>query len=197
MKTPRLNALATFIFALAPVLLSNAQTQARQSAAPRPKVAVSLPRTSYRIGEVIEATATLENAGPGSFYVPNWWSESAGGIPGFDVELRHGGQPFCHVSGDFACASAEQKKNMHKSTDQLLRERFILLQPGSLIGMRIHLATACALLPHPVLAPGDYEVIVVYTGHDVCLPDLSQRQAKFPILQSTVEGDPIHVQLTE
>lgn len=87
---------------------------------------------------------------------------------------------------------------MHKSTERILDERFLLLGPGELIGLRVPLRTSCPTNPHAAaLAPGDYEVTVTYRTDDVCLPDLTNREAKFPILQSTVEGDPIHIRLTE
>jgi hypothetical protein len=71
---------------------------------------LSLPRTIYKVGELIEATAILENAGTESLYVPKGLGQSSGGIPGFDVELGHNGQPFCHMVADYACSSTEQQK---------------------------------------------------------------------------------------
>ena len=159
-----------------------------------PKVSASLFKTAYKVGEPIDVTATLENAGTESFYVPKQIGESSGSIPGFDIVLLHNGKPFCHTIRDYACSATRQKRS---STEQLLNEHFLLLPPGGLIGIHIHLATSC-WLPHSDPAPpGTYEVQVAYYGSDVCVPDLSNRRAQFLVLQSTVNGEPIHLELTQ
>jgi hypothetical protein len=84
------------------------------------------------------------------------------------------------------------------SIEHILDEHFLLLPPGGLIGMRVRLMSSCLFLPSaPALAPGKYEVTVAYWTNDPCVPDLSNRRDKFPILQSRVVGAPVEVKLSE
>ena len=192
-----LNPVAALALALAQVAGCHAQTKA-SPATPLARVVVSLPRTTYKVGETIEATATLENAGKENFYVPNRWGYSTGGLPGFEIEIQDHGGPFCQVIADYICSSTGQKKMRHMSLDRILDEHFLLLPPGGLIGTKVHLRTSCPFFPRaPVLPPGKYQVTVAYWTNDPCVPDLSNRHAKFPILQMRVAGAPIEVDLTE
>jgi hypothetical protein len=192
-----LNPVAALALALAPITVCHAQTQATP-ATTLARVVVSLPRTTYRVGETIEATATIENAGRESFYVPNRLGYSTGGLPGFEIEIRHNGEPFCQVIADYLCSSTEQKKMRRMGLDHILDEHFLLLPPGGLIGIKVPLRTSCPLFLHaPALAPGRYQVTVAYWTNDPCVPDLSNRHAKFPILQLRVAGEAVEVELTE
>jgi hypothetical protein len=129
--------------------------------------------------------------------VPNRLEYSTGGLPGFEIEIRHNGEPFCQVIADYVCSSTEQKKMRRMSVDHILDEYFLLLPPGGLIGINVPLRTSCPLFPHaPSLAPGRHQVTVAYWTNDPCVPDLSNRHAKFPILQLRVVGAPIEIDLT-
>ena len=161
-----LNPVAALALAVAPVAVCHAQTKATAASA-LARVVVSLPRTTYRVGETIEATATLENAGKESFYVPNRLEYSTRSLPGFEIEIRHNGEPFCQVIADYVCSSTEQKKMRRMGLDHMLNEHFLLLPPGGLIGLNVPLRTSCPLFPRaPALAPGRYQVTVAYWTND-------------------------------
>jgi hypothetical protein len=183
--------LALIVLALVPALVSHTQTKA-SPATSFPTVVVSVPRPVSKSGEPVEVIATLENAGTESLYVPKGLNDF-----GFDLELLSSGAPYCQVVADFVCTSAQKALN-RKAVEQLLNEYFLLLPPGGLVGIHTRLRTSCPLAPRiPALAPGKYEVTVSYSGEGVCVPDLSKKDTKFPVLQSTVRGAPVQVELTE
>ena len=89
---------------------------------------------------------------------------STGGLPGFEIEIRHNGEPLCQVISDYVCSSTEQKQMRRMGLDHILDEHFLLLPPGGLIGINVPLRTSCPLFPYaPALAPGRYQVD--YTGY--------------------------------
>jgi hypothetical protein len=161
-----------------------------------PRVVTEVPASVHRVGEPVEVTVTLENVGTESFYIPKEFSD--GGLPGFEIRLGRRGEPYCFVNADFACSSNVQRALKKKDVKQLLNDYFLLLPPGGLVGIHTRLPTACNLAPGLApLAPGKYEVTAVYLGSDVCVPDISKRNTKFPVLQSTVEAAPVSIELTE
>lgn len=190
---PRLlSPLAGIALALAATLLLHAQTKA-VPIMPSPRVVVVVPASIHKVGEPLEVTVTLENVGTKSFYLPKELS-GGGGIPGFEIRLSRSGEPYCFVNADYGCG----RTGKGKKVNQFLDEDFLLLPPGGLVGMHARLATACKVVPQsPPLRPGRYEVTAVYSGSSVCVPDLSNKKTKFPVLQSTVTAAPVQVELTE
>jgi len=154
------------------------------------KLTISVPRTSYKVGETIEATITLENVGKEDFCLYEWlWRN-------FDIELRDGrGRPFCHVVASINCLGAKKKG---RGVDAILSEDFFFLSLGNFVGCHWPFRTSCQLLPtDPKLPPGKYHVSASYDPNANCAPDLSKKHTKFPVLQSTVEATPVQVELTQ
>jgi uncharacterized protein (DUF58 family) len=87
---------AAGVLFLASAVVSNAQSEATSSS-PAPKVEASHARSVYKVGEPVEVTVTLENAGMESFYVRK---ELGGGFDdiGFEVYLLRNGEPYCRGS---------------------------------------------------------------------------------------------------
>jgi len=184
--------LALIVLALIPALFSHSQTKA-SPATSFPKVVASVTKAVSKAGEPVEVTATLENVGTESLYVP----KELEGSSGFELELLSSGAPYCHVNADFACSSAAQKALKKRAAEQLLDEYFLLLPPGGLVGIHTRLTTTCPFPNAHALAPGKYEVTVVYSGRGVCIPELSKKDTRFPVFQSTVQGAPVQVELTQ
>jgi hypothetical protein len=63
-------AIALGVLVAASAVVSDAQSKATASS-PSPKLVASLARSVYKVGEAVEVTVILENAGKESFYVPN------------------------------------------------------------------------------------------------------------------------------
>lgn len=182
--------MAASVLVLASAIVSNAQREATPSS-PSPKLAASLARSVYKVGEAVEVTITLENAGKESFYVPK---ELGGGYDdvGFDLYLLRNGQPYCVVEAQINCITKKRQ-----SVEQLLSERFLLLPPGGLVGLHTWLRTTSCVPGIPALPPGKYEVSAAYSGMGDCIPDLSNKRTQFPILQSRVKGIRMQFELTE
>jgi hypothetical protein len=176
--------LAAFI--LLSAILCRAQSQTPTATA---KLMISVPRPSYKVGETIEATITLENVGKEDFYLYRWlWRN-------FDIELRDDKEhSFCHVDAGTNCTGVKNKRGV----ETILIENFILLSPGDFVGTHWSLRTSCLLLPgSPKLPAGRYHVSASYDPNANCAPDLSKKHTNFPALQSTVEATPVQVELTQ
>ncbi len=183
---------AAGVLILAAALVSDAQDMGAQSPT-SPKLEASLARSVYKVGEPVEITVTLENAGKESFYVPK---ELGGGFDdvGFELYVLRDGEPYCVVEVQYNCLTNKPKR---RSVEQRLSDHFLLLRPGGLIGLHTWLRTTSCVPGIPALSPGKYEISVAYSGMGDCVPDLSNKRTKFPILQSKVKGVRMQFELTE
>jgi len=180
------------VLVLATAVVSNAQSEATPSS-PLPKLVASLARSTYKVGENVELTVTLENVGKEGFYVPK---ELGGGYDdvGFELYLLRNGEPYCVVEVQYNCLTRKPKR---RGVKQLLSDYFLLLPPGGLIGLHTWLRTTSCVPGIPALPPGKYEVSAAYSGMGDCVPDLSNKRTQFPILQSRVKGVRMQFELTE
>ena len=183
---------AAGVLILASAVVSTAQSGAISSSL-APKVEASLARSVYKVGEPVEVTVTLENAGKESFYVPK---DLGGGFDdiGFELYLLRNGEPYCVVEVQYNCLARNPKR---RSVEQLLSDHFLLLPPGGLVGLHTWLRTTSCVPGIPALPPGKYEVSAAYSGMGDCVPDLSNKHTQFPILQSKVKGVRMQFELTE
>ena len=170
---------------------SNAQSKATASS-PSPKLVASLARSAYKVGEAVEVTVTLENAGKESFYVPKELNSGYDDV-GFQVYLLRNGEPYCVVTAEYNCLT---KKTKRQNIEQLLNDHFLLLPSGGMIGFHTRLPTSCHF-GMPALPPANYEVVADYSGSGGCLPDLSNKRTPFPVLHSKVKGVRMQFELTE
>ncbi len=154
------------------------QAQSKPPETPTPKLVASLARSTYRVGEAVEVTASLENAGTQSFYIPKDFER---GDVGFDFYLIRDGHPWCYVQAEVTCVGTKRKR---QNTEELLNDHFLLLTRGAFIGLHGFLRTAC--MPSQVLPPGNYEVNVGYSALPGCTPDMSGRPTKFPVFNSKI-----------
>lgn len=184
-------AIAVGVLTATSAVVSNAQSKATASS-PSPELAASLVRSVYKVGEAVEVTVTLENAGKGSFYVPKDLNSGYDDV-GFQVYLLRNAEPCCVVSVQRNCLT---KKVKRQNIDQLLSDRFLLLPTGGMIGFHTRLPTSCHF-GLPALPPANYEVAVEYSASDGCLPDLSNKRTPFPVLNSKVKGERLQFKLTE
>ena len=184
--------MAASVLVLASAIVSNAQSEATASS-PAPKVGASLARSVYKVGEPVEVTVTLENAGKESFYVPK---ELGGGFDdvGFELYLLRNGEPYCVVEVQYNCLTRKPKR---RSVEQVLSDHFLLLPPGGLVGLHTWLRTTSCVPGIPPLPPGKYEVSATYSGMGDCVPDLANKRTQFPILQSRVKGVRMEFEITE
>jgi hypothetical protein len=170
---------------LFPAILTDAQIPTAKAT-----LVISVPRTSYKVGETIEATITLQNVGTDGFFIYKWLWQN------FDIELRDGKErPFCHVDASINCVGI---KNKRRGVDTILNEDFFFVSPADFVGGHWRLRTSCSLLPSsPRLPAGKYHVSALYDPNANCAPDLSKTHTKFPVLQSTLAATPVEVELSE
>jgi hypothetical protein len=184
-------AIAIGVLIATSAVVSNAQSKATASS-PSPKLVASLARSVYKVGEAVEVTVTLENAGKESFYVPKELNSGHDDV-GFQVYLLRNAEPYCVVSVQRNCLT---KKTKRQNIEQLLSGRFLLLPTGGMIGFHTRLPTSCHF-GLPALPPANYEVVVEYSASDGCLPDLSNKRTPFPVLNSKVKGERLQFKLTQ
>jgi hypothetical protein len=184
-------AIAIGVLVAVAAVVSNAQIKATTDS-PSPRLVASLARSVYKVGEAVEVTVTLENAGKESFYVPKELNNGYDGI-GFQVYLLRNAEPYCVVSVQRNCLT---KKTKRQNIEQLLSDRFLLLPTGGMIGFHTRLPTTCHF-GLPALLPANYEVVVEYSASDGCLPDLSNKRTPFPVLHSKVKGVRMQFELTD
>ena len=179
----RVTIIGVTILILALAALSNAQIEAT-SHSPSPKLVANLARSVYKVGEAVEVTVSLENSGKESFYVPKGLGGGYDDL-GFGLYLLRDGQPFCEVQANIGCVGAKTKP---RSVEQLLSDNFLLLPSGGFIGLHAFLRTSCPVPAFPTLPPGKYEVGADYSGEGGCVPDLSKKSTKFPVLRSRLKA---------
>jgi hypothetical protein len=184
-------AIALGVLVAASAGVSDAQSKATASS-PSPKLVASLARSVYKVGEAVEVTVTLENAGKESLYVPKEINRGYDDV-GFQVYLLRNGEPYCVATAEYNCLT---KKTKRQNIEQLLSDRFLLLPGGGMIGFHTRLPTSCAF-GIPALSPANYEVVAEYSGSGGCLPDLSKKHTPFPVLHSKVKGVRMQFELIE
>jgi hypothetical protein len=134
------------------------------------RLEVTTSKKIYSVGESIKWRATLINngdSGSTAFYVSKKLGYAGGNIPGFDISVRQlSGRPpkgpGCAWAGD-----AFRRKD-HRNSAEILKEDFILLQPGSFVGFGDGYSGCSAR----DLGPGNYEITAFYySAPEVSLSD--------------------------
>jgi hypothetical protein len=135
------------------------------------RVEISTDKKTYTRGELVRFRAVLINKGSAPFYISKFFSYSSSDMngantPGFEIRIRQvSGMgmrlPGCMSVGDYLSPSD------HRTPEQILKEDFVRLPPGGLVGFEDDLnhfpPIGCV---KPYQSVGKYEVAAVYSTKD-------------------------------
>ena len=159
-------------------------SQTLPRAEPAPIAWVHVDKYSFKSGEDIEVTILLE-AGESGVYIPKWWGESGGGMPGFKAYLTT-------LSGNPAqtCGSAADAFKKNEPDAKLVLNRdYIFLPAGQIVGFKTFLTCTPK-------RPGKYLITASYSPFHFD----AEKVAKLPethglVLLKEVEAKPVTVRI--
>lgn len=168
-------------------------TASGQDSAPSPSgsdqepiaiASIHVDKHAFKSGEDIKLTILLE-AGRGGVYIPKWWGESGGGIPGFSVSLTT-------LTGKSAesCGHAADAWPTHEPDATVALNRdFIYLPAEHLVGLK-------TTVDCPTKRPGKYLINVFYSPYH----SDADRVAQLPethglVLQKGVQAKPVAISI--
>lgn len=179
---------AGFVFLMICVFACTASGQDPTSSQPAPNVkpiavaSIHVDKHRFKSGERIELTILLE-AGPGGVYVPKWWGQSGGGIPGFSAYLTT-------VSGKGAetCGSAGDAWPTHELDAKVALNRdFIYLPDQQVIGLK-------TLIDCPTKRPGVYLINAFYSPYHIDADRIAQLpETHGLVLREVVRAKPVPI----
>jgi hypothetical protein len=123
------------------------------------RVELRTNKTGYAVGEPVVFTAILRNNGSASVYISKDFSQAGGGIAGFYVEVK---QLTGKSSGKSCVQAFDRYPTESRTPEQVLREDYLLLAPGAMVGIEAEFSTGCV-----IGNPGTYEATVVYSAQDM------------------------------
>lgn len=145
---------------------------------------VHVDKHSFKSGERIKLIVLLE-AGPGGVYIPKWWGELGGGIPGFSVRLTT-------LSGRVAetCGNAGDALPAHEpDATVVLKRDFIYLPDQHIIGLRT--AIGC-----PTKRPGKYLIEAVYSPYHIDADEVARLpETQGLVLRKWVHAKPVAISI--
>jgi len=145
---------------------------------------IHVDKHSFKSGEQIELTILLE-AGRGGVYIPKWWGQSGGGIPGFSVELTT-------LSGKGAetCGFAADAWPTHEPDATIVLNRdFMYLPDQHLIGLRS--AVHC-----PKKRPGKYLINGSYSPNHIDADEVARLpETHGLVLRKSVQAKPVAISI--
>lgn len=145
---------------------------------------IHLDKHSFKSGERIEVAILLE-AGRGGVYVPKWWGEMGGGIPGFSVHLTT-------LSGKGAetCGSAADAWSTHEPDATVaLRRDFIYLPTQAFIGLK-------TTIDCPTKRRGKYLIDASYSPYHIDADRIAQLpETHGLVLRKVVRAKPVAISI--
>jgi hypothetical protein len=161
-------------------------TQPAPDLEPIAVASVHVDKHRFKSGEKIELTILLE-AGPRGVYIPKWWGEMGGGIPGFAVSLTT-------LSGKGAevCGSAGDAWPKHEPDAAVVLNRdFIYLPAQHIIGLKI--AIGC-----PTKRPGRYLINAFYSPYHIDADEVARLpETHGLILRKVVPAKPVAISISK
>jgi len=177
-----------FLLIIVFAFTASGQDQVRSQTAPNAEpiatASIHVDKHSFKSGEDIEVIILLE-AGPGGVYIPKWWGQMGGGIPGFSVNLTT-------LSGRAAqtCGTAvDAWPTREPDAAQVLNRDFIYLQAQNIIGLRT--AVDC-----PTKRPGKYLINAFYSPFHIDADEVAGLpETHGRVLRKGVQAKPIAISI--
>jgi hypothetical protein len=176
--------LSICLFACTAVGQDSVPSQTAPALEPTAVASVHIDKRNFKSGEKIKLTILLE-AGGGGVYIPKWWGQSGGGMPGFSVELTT-------LSGRGAetCGSAADAWPTHEPDATVVLNRdFIYLPAQHLIGLKT--AVNC-----PTKRPGKYLINAFYSPYHVDADEVARLpETHGLVLRKGVHAKPVAISI--
>ena len=159
-----------------------ASSQPAPDVKPIAVASIHVDKHRFKSGERVELTILLE-AGPGGVYVPNWWGNSGGGVPGFSAHLTT-------LSGKGAetCGGAGDALQTHEPDAKVALNRdFIYLPAQQVIGLK-------TLIVCPTKQPGVYLINAFYSSYHIDADRIAQLpETHGLVLREGVQAKPVTI----
>jgi hypothetical protein len=145
---------------------------------------VHVDKHRFKSGEEIKLTVLLE-AGRGGVYIPKWWGESGGGIPGFSIELMT-----LSNRGAETCGRARDAVPRHDpDATAVLTRDFIYLPAQHIIGLST--SVDC-----PTKRPGKYLINAFYSPYHIDADEVARLpQTHGMVLRKGVQAQPVAISI--
>jgi len=181
----RLTFLLVAAFAFSTSGQDSAPSQSTQDLEPIAIASIHVDKDSFKSGDDITLTFLLE-AGPGGIYVPKWWGEMGGGIPGFAVSLEtlsgRGAAQTCGVARD-----AFEKHDPDAAA--VLNRDFIYLPAQHIIGLRTRIDC-------PTKRRGKYLVRGFYSPFNMDADEVARLpETHGRVLRKIVQAQPVPISI--
>ena len=185
----RVQAVDVLITITALIVPLTAQSQQNDlQAESKVKVGITTDKREYGSGEFVRFRATLINASDSAIYVAKTWWYAGGGISGFIVDLK---QLTGKRSGT-GCAMAGDRAPLKdvRTPDQILREDFVRLGRGELIGFE-DTYRGCI-----IKYPGTYQITAEYSANDWNIQTVDAlSDGKAVVLRGRIQSKPFTFRL--
>ena len=176
--------LLIWLFACTTLGQDSVPSQTAPDLEPIAVVSIHVDKGSFKSGEQIELTILLE-AGRGGVYIPKWWGQLGGGIPGFAVNLTT-------LSGKGAetCGSASDALPTHEPDATVVLNRdFIYLPERHIIGLKT--ALFC-----PTKRPGKYLINAFYSPYHIDADEVARLpETHGLVLRKNVQARPVAISI--
>jgi hypothetical protein len=151
---------------------------------PTAVASIHVDKHSFKSGENIELTILLE-AGPGGVYIPKWWGQLGGGVPGFSVNLTT-------LSGNGAetCGTAGDALPTHEPDATVVLHRdFIYLPAQHIVGLKTTIGC-------PTRRPGKYLINAFYSPYHIDADEVARLlETHGLVLRKGVQAKPVAVSI--
>ncbi len=147
------------------------------------RVEITADKREYGLGEVVRFRATLINASDSAVYVAKTWWYAGGGNSGFIVEVKQ----LTGKNSGAGCGMAWDPGPVKdaRTPDQVLREDFVRLGRGELIGFE-DIYKGCV-----IKYPGTYQIVAEYWAVDRNIHDAEAlSNGKASMLRGRIRSEP-------
>jgi len=124
-------------------------------------VEIKTSKTTYLPDESIHYRVILRNDGHAAVYIARSFYSAGGGIAGFYVSVKQ----LTGKANGIGCVAAGDRffENDPRTPEQILREDYLLLGPGGIVGFESEY-DSCV-----VKHPGNYQITATYSAQDLNL----------------------------
>ncbi|MGA8223226.1 MAG: hypothetical protein WB780_16365 [Candidatus Acidiferrales bacterium] len=145
---------------------------------------IHLDKYRFKSGEDIKLTVLLE-AGRGGVYIPKWWGQMGGGIPGFAVNLTT-----LSSKGAETCGMAVDGLPRHDpDATSVLHRDFIYLPAQHIVGLKI--SVDC-----PTKRSGKYLINAFYSPYHIDADEVARLpETHGLVLRKVVQAKPVAISI--
>jgi hypothetical protein len=180
----RIACLLTCVFALTTSGRDSVPSLVTPDLEPSSVASIHVDKHSFKSGEEIKLIILLE-AGIGGVYIPKWWGELGGGIPGFAVNLT----TLSGTSAETCGHSSDAGPTHEPDATVVLNRDFIYLPQQHIIGLK-------TVIDCPTKRPGKYLINAFYSPTHFDADEVARLpQTHGLVLRKSVQAKPIAISI--